>query len=104
METLASVPMPKMDQSYMDYDPDLEMDSDYEEDESTPTYTDMQFSLDVLEPKNIPEFTSTLINKPGRAQKDEARWIRIIRERGVQVSETGRKDGIWASKFDLCVG
>jgi hypothetical protein len=85
----------------MDYDPELEMDSDYEEGETTPTYSDMQFSEDVTHPENIPIFTSTLIVKPGRAQKDEARWLRVIRERGVRTLDSGRKDEIWASKFDL---
>lgn len=105
MDSIAipTVPPPKMDQSYMDYDPDLEMDSDYAEGESSPTYSDMHFSENVAEPDDIPDFKGSFIFKPGRAQKDEARWLRVIRERGVKVSEGGRRDEIWASKFDLWV-
>lgn len=86
-----------MDQSFMDYDPDLEMDSDLNEDdeggEAEDAY-DMEFSLESDEPlpEQIPKFEGSFIFRPARAQKDEARWLRVIRE---PVEE------VWASKFDL---
>jgi hypothetical protein len=86
-----------MDSSYMDYDPDLEMDSDLGEGEDANTLQDMKFEMGVEEPdeRDVPVFHSTFIFKPARAQKDEARWLRVIRE--------GVKDEVWASKFDLYV-
>jgi len=86
--------VPRMEQSYLDYDPDLEMDSDAGEGEDTVS-EDMIFTLDQEEPdiSQIPRFSGSFIFKPGRAQKDEARWLRVIRE--------GPGQEIWASKFDL---
>ncbi|TYJ54856.1 hypothetical protein B9479_004447 [Cryptococcus floricola] len=79
--------------SFLSYDPALEMDSDEEFDG---VRNKQQFSEEVEHPsKNeIPSFESSFIFKPARAQKDEARWLRVIR---------GRADEVWASKFDLCV-
>jgi hypothetical protein len=95
----ATVPLPKdgslgLDMSYMDYDPDLEMDSDLGEGEEA-DLRDMKFEMDVLEPnkQDIPTFGGSFIFKPARAQKDEARWLRAIRD--------GVADEVWASKFDL---
>ncbi|WVQ81127.1 hypothetical protein IAT38_003249 [Cryptococcus sp. DSM 104549] len=81
------------DQSYLDYDPALEMDSDEEFDGLHGT---QKFSVEVEHPSKgeIPVFESTFIFKPARAQKDEARWLRVIREAA---------DAVWASKFDLFV-
>jgi hypothetical protein len=87
----ATVPPPKMDQSFMDFDPDLEMDSDMGEGDTGHLH-DMDFSMNVVEPENVPEFGASFIFKPARAQKDEARWLRVIRESA---------DAVWASKFDL---
>lgn len=89
-----------LEQSYMDYDPELEMDSDVGDGDAPQTFDDMVFSEDVTEPVDIPVFTSSIIFKPGRAQKDEARWLRVIREQGVSVNGE-RRDEVWASKFDL---
>ncbi|WVN88013.1 uncharacterized protein L203_103211 [Cryptococcus depauperatus CBS 7841] len=77
----------------LDYDPALEMDSDEEFDGIN---GNQNFSLEAEHPhKNeIPNFESTFIYKPARAQKEEARWLRVIREGA---------DELWASKFDLCV-
>ena len=106
LESLATVPGPQqhgpltLEQSYMDYDPDLEMDSDVGDGDAPQSYDDMTFSEDITEPEDVPLFTSTFIFKPGRAQKEEARWLRVIREQGV--SQQGeRRDEVWASKFDL---
>lgn len=81
----------KLDHSYMDYDPALEMDSDEEFDGLNGP---QKFSLDVAHPTKheIPNFEPSFIFKPARAQKDEARWLRVIREKA---------DEVWASKFDL---
>ncbi|KAK4688354.1 nitrogen permease regulator 3, partial [Tremellales sp. Uapishka_1] len=77
------------------YDSDLEMDSDLGEDSEAPTpSSEMEFSEDVKEPERTPSFMGSFIFKPAKAQKEEARWIRVIREAG---------GDIWASKFDLCV-
>ncbi|KIR71983.1 hypothetical protein I310_04033 [Cryptococcus deuterogattii CA1014] len=90
-----TVPLPngnsKLEHSYMDYDPALEMDSDEEFDGLNGP---QKFSLDAAHPAKheIPNFESSFIFKPARAQKDEARWLRVIREKA---------DEVWASKFDL---
>jgi hypothetical protein len=103
--TGSSPRMKALDLSPTDYDSELEMDSDLGEGEETHergsggggggTGTDLEeFSMDVLEPDDteIPAFTASFIFKPAKAQKDEARWLRVIRERA---------EGVWASKFDL---
>lgn len=89
-----------LEQSYMDYDPDLELDSDVGDGDAPQAYDDMTFSEDVTEPENVPTFVGTFIFKPARAQKDEARWMRVIREQGVS-TQGERRDEVWASKFDL---
>ncbi|KAK8844116.1 hypothetical protein IAR55_006910 [Kwoniella newhampshirensis] len=101
MAITATVPSPKVrtDQqpSYMDYDPALEMDSDEEFDTQGQGHsTAVSFSVHVDQPpkSEIPNFESSFIFKPARAQKEEARWLRVIRE---------ASDEVWASKFDLCV-
>lgn len=106
LESLPTVPGPQqhgpltLEQSYMDYDPDLEMDSDVGDGDAPQSFDDMTFSEDVTEPEEVPIYHSTFIFKPGRAQKEEARWLRVIREQGV--SQQGeRRDDVWASKFDL---
>lgn len=86
----------------MDYDPELELDSDGGDGDGPQSYEDMTFSEEVTEPEEIPSFTGSFIFKPGRAQKDEARWLRVIREQGVSVNGE-RRDEVWASKFDLYV-
>ncbi|WWD06885.1 hypothetical protein V865_004982 [Kwoniella europaea PYCC6329] len=95
-----TVPPPKkpsrMEQSYMDYDPALEMDSD-EDIENQSHHAEFQnFKVDVEEPSKaeIPKFESSFIFRPSRAQKEEARWLRVIRE---------GNDEVTASKFDLVV-
>ena len=106
LESIPTVPAPQqhgpmtMEQSYMDYDPELELDSDGGDDDGPQTYGDMAFTEDVTEPEDVPTFTGSFIFKPGRAQKDEARWLRVIREQGVSVTGE-RRDEVWASKFDL---
>jgi len=87
----ASVPPPRIDQSFTDYDPDLEMDSDLGEGD-THHLPDLVFTVDVTEPEEVPVFEGSFIFKPARAQKDEARWLRVIRESA---------EDVWASKFDL---
>ena len=77
------------------FDSDFAADSDEnEDDDGTPEFIDMGFSEDEAEPKDVPSFEASFIFRPGRAQKDEMRWLRVIRE-GV--------DDVWASKFDLYV-
>ena len=91
----ATVPPPKTEVSYLEYDPDLEMDSDSQDGESAETAEDvrgMMFSEDQEHPSEIPKFEGSFIFHPSRAQKDEARWLRVIREHA---------DDVWASKFDL---
>jgi hypothetical protein len=84
------------DQGYMDYDPNLEMDSDLGEGDAgeSAEQETMTFSVDVPEPTkdDIPAFKGSFIFKPSRATKDEARWLKVIRE---------GHDEVWASKFDL---
>ena len=87
----ATVLPPGMDQSFMEFDSDLETDSNFGEgDAGHPN--DMLFSLDVTELEEVPVFGGSFIFKPARAHKDEARWLRVIRESANEV---------WASKFDL---
>ncbi|WRT69197.1 uncharacterized protein IL334_006181 [Kwoniella shivajii] len=85
-----------MDRSYLDYDPALEMDSDEDVEGNTSGFKFQNFKSDVEEPpkSEIPKFESSFIFKPARAQKDESRWLRIIRESA---------DEVTASKFDLVV-
>jgi hypothetical protein len=84
----------------MDYDPELELDSDVGEPEGFRSDQDrleaMNFSMELKEPerKDIPKFEGTFIFRPARAVKEEMRWLRVIREGA---------DEVWASKFDLCV-
>ena len=86
--------LPLQEQSFMDYDPELEMDSDLGEGDHA-DHHEMSFRDDESEPRpeDVPHFSASFIFRPGRAQKDEARWLRAIREKG---------DEVWASKFDLC--
>ncbi|WWC63900.1 uncharacterized protein I303_106505 [Kwoniella dejecticola CBS 10117] len=83
------------DKRCLDYDPELEIDSD-EDVESQAEKKFQHFKIDQEEPlkSEIPKFGSSFIFKPSRAQKDEARWLRVIRECG---------DEVLASKFDLVV-
>jgi hypothetical protein len=80
----------------VDSDSDTDSDSDVNEDESddegAPDRYNMGFSMDETEPKEIPRFEGSFIFRPSRAQKDEARWLRAIRE---QVDE------VLASVFDV---
>lgn len=74
---------------------DFEVDSDVnedDEDDDTPDRHNMGFRMEELEPKEIPKFQGSFIFHPARAQKDETRWLRVIREQA---------DEVWASKFDL---
>ncbi|ORX39153.1 nitrogen permease regulator of amino acid transport activity 3-domain-containing protein [Kockovaella imperatae] len=92
----ASVPPLRKDNSNdLEYDPDLEMDSDNEDGAETSDAAEihgMKFSEDQEEPTDVPHFEESFIFRPARAQKDEARWLRVIREGA---------DEVWASKFDL---
>ena len=87
-----------MTQSYMDYDPELELDSDVGEGEGPDhdKLDSMNFTTERSEPTKdeIPKFEASFIYNPSRAFKEEARWLRIIRETA---------DEVWASKFDICV-
>ena len=86
----STVPGPKMDASHLVYDSDLDNDSDLGEGDMA--HPEMAFAIDVSEPQEVPSFTGSFIFKPARAHKDEARWLRVIRESA---------DEVWASKFDL---
>ncbi|WVQ93083.1 hypothetical protein IAU59_000147 [Kwoniella sp. CBS 9459] len=84
---------------HLSFDPALEMDSDEDGTGNAAAGESgfqVTFSLDVEEPlrSEIPKFESSFIFKPSRAQKDEARWLRVIREAA---------DEVTASKFDLVV-
>lgn len=82
--------------SYLDYDSDLEMDSDVEGDEAPAGEGEnafAQFSVDETEPSIVPSFSSSFIFLPAHAQKDEARWLRVIREHTT--------DQVMRSRFDL---
>lgn len=97
-ETTASNTPTYLTQSYMDYDPELELDSDVGEGEGRDhdKLDSMNFTVERSEPtkEEIPQFEASFIYSPARANKDEARWLRIIRETA---------DEVWASKFDICV-
>ncbi|WVR08929.1 hypothetical protein IAU60_005988 [Kwoniella sp. DSM 27419] len=88
------------DPEYMTYDAAMEMDSDEEMDGGVDHAGEsgfrFDFSEDVTEPSrgDIPKFERSFIFKPSRAQKDEARWLRVIRE---------DEDPVTSSKFDLVV-
>jgi hypothetical protein len=85
--------------SYLDYDSDLEMDSDVEGDGDGPAEDTRilfgEFSVNQQEPAagTVPTFTGSFIFHPAQAQKDEARWLRIIREHN--------SDPVLRSRFDL---
>ncbi|WWC72973.1 uncharacterized protein I206_106937 [Kwoniella pini CBS 10737] len=83
------------DKRVLEYNAELEIDSD-EDVESQAEKKFQHFKIDQEEPNKseIPKFNSSFIFKPSRAQKDEARWLRVIRECG---------DEVLASKFDLVV-
>ena len=85
-----------MTQSYMDYDPELELDSDVGEGEGKDQdkLDAMQFTVERTEPAKdeIPQFEASFIYNPARAIKEEARWLRTIRETA---------DEVWASRFDI---
>ena len=90
----ATAPPPRQ-MNDLEYDPDLEMDSDNEEGGESNDSAEihgMTFTEDQMEPTEIPQFEESFIFRPSRAQKDEARWLRVIRE---------GPDEVWASKFDL---
>jgi hypothetical protein len=53
------------------------------------------YSLDEPEPVKTPMFGASFIFRPAQAQKDEARWLRVVRER--------TPDPVLRSRFDLCV-
>lgn len=71
---------------------DSDVNEDESEDEAAPDRYNMGFSLEETEPTNVPRFEGSFIFRPSRAQKDEARWLRAIRE---QVDE------VLASVFDV---
>lgn len=91
---------PDLSLSFLDYDPELELDSDVGEQEGFKSDIErlesMKFSVHSKEPdkSEIPNFEGSFILRPARAVKEEARWLRVIREGA---------DEVWASKFDLCV-
>ncbi|WWC91075.1 uncharacterized protein L201_006016 [Kwoniella dendrophila CBS 6074] len=115
---LSTVPSPKrsdynnnnigpyggLDRSFLDYDPALEMDSDEDVNSNDNNINGnnsisdkfSHFKIDQDEPlkSEIPKFQSSFIFKPARAQKDESRWLRVVRE---------SNDEVTASKFDLVV-
>ncbi|KAL7421353.1 Nitrogen permease regulator 3 [Cryptotrichosporon argae] len=64
---------------------------------AAPAAGSARFWADVADPEDadVPAFASGFIVNPARAQKDEARWIRVIRD--------GAQDAVMASQFDLCV-
>ncbi|EIW66106.1 hypothetical protein TREMEDRAFT_35553 [Tremella mesenterica DSM 1558] len=78
------------------FDPELEIDSDAAEDTGVGIGMEMKmiFNIDQNDPdpKDFPNFQPTFIFRPARAQKEEARWLRVIREKA---------DELLASKFDL---
>lgn len=81
-----------------DYSSELEMDSDLDGDggHMDDDLGDEDFE-NLQQPKksSIPKFSSSFILKPAKAQKDEQRWLRVIRETV--------PDPIAQSRFDLCV-
>lgn len=82
-----------------DYDSELEMDSDLDGDGDGHVHDDAiddeDFELQQPKKSSVPKFASSFIVKPAKAQKDEQRWLRIIRETV--------PDPIAQSRFDLCV-
>lgn len=86
---------PDLSLSFLDYDPELELDSDVGE-ADLDRLDSMNFSMDSKEPTrdDVPKFEGSFIFRPARAVKEEMRWLRVIREGA---------DEVWASKFDLCV-
>lgn len=81
---------------------ELEMDSDLDGDGDGHVRDDElgddNFDFENLQqPKksSVPKFSSSFILKPAKAQKDEQRWLRVIRETV--------PDPIAQSRFDLCV-
>jgi hypothetical protein len=84
-------------ESYAD-DSELGIDSDDGEDADgdgaggcTPAFG--EFSVDEAEPPSVPPFHASFIFHPAQAQKDEARWLRMIREHSA--------DPVLRSRFDL---
>ena len=91
----ASVPGPRLGHSMIDQDFSLAIETDSENsdvDQNAVGEDAPEFSVDQVEPKETPNFEASFIFKPSRAQKEEARWLRVIRESA---------DEVWASKFDL---
>lgn len=90
-----SVPPPKspakVDNDTSDYEADSDVNEDGE-DGSAERY-DMGFSIDELEPKDVPKFEGSFVFHPATAQKDETRWLRAISEQS--------SDEVWASRFDV---
>lgn len=90
-----------MGETLADPDSDFEMDSDVEGDDVAEVIrpppgldsTEGEYELDVDEPNNVPSFSASFIFHPSRAQKDEARWLRVIRER--------TSDAVMRSRFDM---
>lgn len=87
-------------ESFLDYDSDLEMDSDVEGDgppagEGENGTTFGEFRVDEPEPAagTVPKFSASFIFFPAKAQKEEARWLRVIREHS--------GDPVLRSRFDL---
>lgn len=91
----ATVPPPKPSEAKEEAEQDdFEVDSDWNEDaDEDQQVKDMGFSTEEVEPKSVPKLEGSFIFKPARAQKDEMRWLRAIREQA--------PDDVWASKFDL---
>ncbi|GMK55302.1 hypothetical protein CspeluHIS016_0203580 [Cutaneotrichosporon spelunceum] len=58
-------------------------------------HTVVAYSLDEAEPTAMPTFGASFIFHPAQAHKDEARWLRVVRER--------TPDPVLRSRFDLCV-
>ncbi|KAL1407680.1 Nitrogen permease regulator 3 [Vanrija albida] len=93
-----------LDPSYLDSDSELEFDSDVDADgdggdggrnDAEGDCQVVQFSLKENEPTRVPKFHESFIFNPARAQKDEARWLRVIRRTTT--------DAVLQSRFDLCV-
>lgn len=90
-----------MGETLADPDSDFEMDSDVEGDDVAEEVkpppgvgcTEEEYSLEVEEPEKVPTFSASFIFHPSRAQKDEARWLRLIRER--------TSDAVMRSRFDM---
>jgi len=102
----AEFPRTATNDSYLDYDSDLEMDSDLEgegdcaigeeqdrEREKIAMFGEFTVEQDEPSPSVVPTFHGSFIFNPGQAQKDEARWLRVIREH--------HSDPVLQSRFDL---